>query len=64
MIIERYPKAVAAIVEGGHELAHHGYTHQSPAEMAPDDELEAIRRASGLIREACGKQPLGYRSPS
>jgi peptidoglycan/xylan/chitin deacetylase (PgdA/CDA1 family) len=64
MIVERYPRAIEAIVQAGHELAHHGYTHVSPVEMAPGEELASIRRASALIKAATGRAPLGYRSPS
>src|SRR4030042_620753 len=64
MIAERYPRAIEAIVQAGHELAHHGYTHVSPAEMEPGEGLASMRRASALIRAATGRAPLGYRSPS
>ena len=33
--VETYPKAVEAILEGGHEIGHHGYLHEDPIE-APD----------------------------
>ena len=28
--IETYPKACTEVVEGGHEIAHHGWTHVQP----------------------------------
>ncbi|MDP2871131.1 MAG: polysaccharide deacetylase [Bacillota bacterium] len=64
MIVERYPDAVAAIAAAGHEVAHHGYTHLSPADMDPAEELAEMRRATGLIVAATGRRPAGYRSPS
>jgi peptidoglycan-N-acetylglucosamine deacetylase len=63
-VIERYPEAVAAIAAAGHEVAHHGYTHQSPADMEPAAEAAGMRRAIDLIVAATGKWPEGYRSPS
>jgi peptidoglycan/xylan/chitin deacetylase (PgdA/CDA1 family) len=32
--IEQYPKAIEAIVENGYEIAHHGYIHEHPNELA------------------------------
>jgi peptidoglycan/xylan/chitin deacetylase (PgdA/CDA1 family) len=64
MIVERYPDAVRAIVEQGHEVAHHGYDHRSPADLAPEEELAALRRGRELIQAAAGAAPVGYRSPS
>lgn len=32
--IEQYPQAIEAILEGGHELAHHGFLHEHPREPA------------------------------
>src|SRR5687768_14029961 len=28
--MERYPAAVETILQGGHEIAHHGYLHEHP----------------------------------
>ncbi len=64
LIVERYPEAVAAIAAAGHEIAHHGYTHHSPADMKPEEELAEMRRATALIVQATGRRPVGYRSPS
>src|SRR5215210_321033 len=30
-VAERHPTRVQAIVDAGHEVAHHGYTHTSPS---------------------------------
>jgi peptidoglycan-N-acetylglucosamine deacetylase len=32
-VAERHPDRVRAIVEAGHELGHHGYTHRNPTSM-------------------------------
>jgi peptidoglycan/xylan/chitin deacetylase (PgdA/CDA1 family) len=34
--IEQYSLAVEAILEGGHELAHHSYIHENPLEQTKD----------------------------
>lgn len=60
---ERHPESMRAILSAGHELAHHGYTHTSPAELSAEEELEELRRGKSAL-EACGAEVTGYRSPS
>jgi peptidoglycan/xylan/chitin deacetylase (PgdA/CDA1 family) len=63
-VVERYPAAVEAILRGGHELAHHGYTHVPPADQSPEEEEAALVSGIDCIRRASGRPPDGYRSPS
>ena len=64
-VIDKYPAAVTAVVEAGHELAHHGYTHQPPATFASRDKEEAaLVHGIECITRVTGSAPLGYRSPS
>ena len=64
-VAEKYPAALSAIAAGGNEIAHHGYTHQSPSTFPnrKAEEAELVRGIESLMR-ATGKKPLGYRSPS
>jgi peptidoglycan-N-acetylglucosamine deacetylase len=61
--IDSYPAETAAILEAGHELAHHSYEHVDPSEQAPDEERADMERALQAF-ERLGLRPLGYRSPS
>ena len=60
---ERHPDAVRSIVEAGHELAHHGYTHTNPTELSLEAEREELERGLEALR-SLGGQVTGYRSPS
>ena len=62
-VAERYPDRVAAIVAGGHELAHHGYTHTSPNKLSREQEEAELVRGLEVLR-AFGTDVTGYRSPS
>ena len=64
-VIDKYPAALEAVVKAGHEVAHHGYTHQPPATFASRDEEEAglVKGIESVVR-ATGQKPRGYRSPS
>lgn len=62
--LERYPRAVELILEGGHEIAHHGYIHENPNKLSRDEEAEFLRRAIECIVKVTGVRPRGYRAPS
>lgn len=63
-VVDHYPATVAAILEGGHEVAHHGYQHIPPAQQTAAEEEEALVAGIEAIRRATGQAPVGYRSPS
>jgi peptidoglycan/xylan/chitin deacetylase (PgdA/CDA1 family) len=58
----RHPGEIGAIVERGHEVAHHGHTHRRPDELTGDEQRAEI--VDGLAAlEHLGVRPLGYRAP-
>jgi polysaccharide deacetylase family protein (PEP-CTERM system associated) len=63
-IAERYPQVVHRIVEGGHELASHGYGHQRVSDLTPEQFREDITHAKGILEDLGGVAVRGYRAPS
>ena len=63
-IAERYPQVVKAIVDGGHELASHGYGHERASDLSPAAFLEDIASAKKLLEDLGGVPVVGYRAPS
>lgn len=61
--VERYPDRVRRIVDEGHELAVHGYTHTPPQQLSPEQEEAELDKALALLR-GTGATVTGYRSPS
>lgn len=61
--IEQYTDAVKAMVDGGHEVAHHGYIHENPNTLPPDQELYWLRRGINVIKNVTGQRPRGWRAP-
>lgn len=61
-IAERYPEAVKAIVQNGHEIAGHGYHHEVARDLSREEERDVIRRTTEMIRNRTGKRPVGWRS--
>src|SRR5438067_5113096 len=63
-IAERYPGVVRRIVEGGHEIASHGYAHLRVSEQTADEFFADIRRAKSVLEDLAGCEVKGYRAPS
>ena len=62
--IETFPEAVKAVINAGHELAHHGWTHRPPATLSAEEEERELIRANDAIKKISGQYARGYRSPS
>ena len=62
--LETYPDACRALHTAGHEIAHHGFDHVSPAQMSREDELDQLRRGNELVASITGAPAAGYRSPA
>src|SRR6266545_5377665 len=64
LVIERYPAEIDAILDGGHELAHHSWSHRWLDTLDADEEREEMARGVEIIERVSGRRPLGYRSPA
>jgi peptidoglycan-N-acetylglucosamine deacetylase len=62
--IESYPASAAAVVEAGHEIGNHGWTHRVPASLDREEEERELVRGNAAIRKLTGRDPRGYRSPA
>jgi peptidoglycan/xylan/chitin deacetylase (PgdA/CDA1 family) len=61
--VDTYPELCREIVERGHEIGHHGYLHESPADLEPAAERDVLERGLEAIERATGARAVGYRSP-
>ncbi len=59
-----YPDIVKRIRDEGHEIVHHGWVHENPAEFDEAGERENIEKGLEALHKAAGVRPKGYRSPS
>jgi peptidoglycan/xylan/chitin deacetylase (PgdA/CDA1 family) len=62
--IESHPRACEAVVQGGHEVAHHSWAHIPPAQQSRAEEEADLVRANEAIAQLTGRKARGYRSPS
>ncbi len=61
--IETFPEQTRMVVEAGHEVGIHGYSHENPIAMTREQEEAVLRRCIGLVEEVSGKRPTGYVAP-
>lgn len=61
--IETFPKETQMIVEAGHEIGIHGYSHENPIAMTADQEEAILTNSIQLIERFTNKRPTGYVAP-
>ena len=63
-IAERNPSLIRRIVDGGHELASHGYEHIRIYQQRPQEFRQDVSRTKMLLEDLSGCQVRGYRAAS
>ncbi len=61
---ERHPQMVQRIVDEGHELASHGWSHIRVTQQKPDEFRNDVTRTRTTLEELSGQQIKGYRAAS
>ncbi len=62
-VAEQHPEMVQDIIGKGHEVAHRGYCHEQPPALSPEQQVEALEKATSALQQITGRQPAGYRAP-
>lgn len=60
---ETFPEQMAEVAKRGHEIGVHGYSHENPIAMTPEQEEAVLDKCIDLITELSGKRPTGYVAP-
>lgn len=63
-VAERHPDMIRRIVEGGHEMASHGYRHCRATDQTPDEFREDVRKTKSILEDLAGTSVTGYRAAS
>ncbi|EPU0191610.1 polysaccharide deacetylase [Campylobacter coli] len=61
--IETFPEQMKMIVDAGHEIGTHGYSHENPIAMSAKQEEDVLLKSIELIEKISGKKPSGYVAP-
>ncbi len=57
-----YPTYVKEIVDKGHEIGHHGWSHRNPTKLSYEEERRDFELGFEAIDYACGVVPTGCRT--
>lgn len=64
IVIDRRPQVIEAILDGGHQIAHHFYTHRWILNLFGEEERDEMAKRQESIQRATGRRPKAWRSPS
>jgi peptidoglycan/xylan/chitin deacetylase (PgdA/CDA1 family) len=59
-----FPDLVKQIRDGGHEIGHHGWVHENPADFDEAGEQRVLDLGLEALQKVAGMRPTGYRSPA
>lgn len=71
-LVERYPEQHRRLVESGHEILNHSYSHPDNEVLCPDrtwdqlsvsEQADQIARCGKVCEEVLGVRPAGFRAP-
>ena len=60
---ETFPDQMKRVADAGHEFGVHGYTHENPIAMTPDQEEAILVKCIEVLSALSGKKPRGYIAP-
>lgn len=61
---QKWPKAVKALHDLGHEIAGHGMTNEiNMTDLSPEGQREEVRNVSRAIEAVTGKRAVGWQGP-
>jgi peptidoglycan/xylan/chitin deacetylase (PgdA/CDA1 family) len=61
--IETFPGEMKLVVDAGHEIGLHGYSHENPVHMTPQQEEDVLDKSIELVVKLSGQYPRGYVAP-
>jgi peptidoglycan/xylan/chitin deacetylase (PgdA/CDA1 family) len=61
-VAQKYSEMVKEIHRRGHEIAHHGYSHDPFGKMGKEEEKEFIIKGIEAIKNITGERPVGIRA--
>lgn len=59
---KKYPAVTREVMKMGHSIAGHGYAHEAPADLHPDEELRIIKKTVDTFEDLMGHHLHGWRT--
>lgn len=63
-VVENWPRQCQAIIERGHEVAYHGYRHESFYALDLEAQREVMAISAAVFKRHLGITATGFRTPS
>ena len=60
---ETFPAQIRDVVDAGHEIGAHGYSHENPIAMTGQQEEDVLKRQIEVLTDLVGRPPRGYVAP-
>jgi len=60
---ETFPDQTRMVVDAGHEVGVHGYSHENPIAMSREQERDVLDRCLEVLERTTGTRPTGYVAP-
>jgi peptidoglycan-N-acetylglucosamine deacetylase len=61
--LESFPEQMQAVMDAGHEIGLHGYSHENPTELSREQERDILGYTMEITERAWGQRPRGYVAP-
>ncbi|PKX95792.1 polysaccharide deacetylase family protein [Aspergillus novofumigatus IBT 16806] len=61
--LETFPEECAQVRDAGHEIGLHGYSHENPSDMTPEQQKDVLDKTYRMLTDFCGKPPRGIVAP-
>jgi peptidoglycan/xylan/chitin deacetylase (PgdA/CDA1 family) len=63
VVARRHPDEIGTVLEGGHELGHHGHTHRRPDTLSGREQRFELEEGMAALAALAGEEVRGYRAP-
>lgn len=63
-VAKRYPALIREIHARGHEVACHGYAHQTVFNQSQEEFRDDVSKAKAILEDLTGTEIIGYRAPT
>ncbi len=64
VVAQLHPDEPRALAGEGHEIGIHGWIHELNSKLPRTTERDLQMRAADVLEQACGRRPVGIRTPS
>lgn len=61
---ESFPKQIRKIVDAGHEIGLHGYTHEFVSTLDEQQQRDVLEKSISALTDLVGKRPRGWTAPA